>query len=53
MKKCFSCGKKKPLEDFARNTEAKDGRVATCKKCQNEKYRSKCKTVKEKWSYVF
>src|SRR5215472_8722554 len=34
-KRCPDCGETKPLEDFPRNKNAKDGRHTYCKPCHN------------------
>lgn len=33
IRKCNSCGKEKPLDDFATSFEGKLGKTSTCKKC--------------------
>lgn len=33
MKRCRVCGQEKPLDDFHRNSRAKDGRQSRCKEC--------------------
>jgi hypothetical protein len=35
MKRCPDCGETKPLEEFPRNKNSKDGRHAYCKPCHN------------------
>ncbi|MFA5884439.1 MAG: endonuclease VII domain-containing protein [Acidimicrobiia bacterium] len=35
MKRCPDCGEVKPLEDFPRNKNCKDGRHPYCKPCHN------------------
>jgi hypothetical protein len=35
MKRCPDCGLTKPLEDFPRNKNSKDGRHTYCKPCHN------------------
>lgn len=34
-KKCIACGETKPLEEFHRNPQARDGRHPRCKPCKN------------------
>jgi hypothetical protein len=38
-KRCPDCGKWKPLEEFPRNKNSKDGRHAYCRPCHNERGR--------------
>lgn len=35
-KTCTNCGQTKPLEDFHRNKNTKDGRAYSCKPCMNQ-----------------
>jgi hypothetical protein len=35
MKRCPDCGESKPLDNFPRNRNSKDGRHAYCKPCHN------------------
>lgn len=37
MKNCRKCGVFKPLEDFGKDPNTRDGRVATCKPCKNSR----------------
>lgn len=37
MKECIKCGISKSLEEYHRNKNKKDGRVAVCKLCANAK----------------
>lgn len=37
MKTCQKCQKTKPLEEFTKNKECKDGRTGTCQQCTNER----------------
>jgi hypothetical protein len=39
-KKCRSCESTKPLEDFHRNRQSKDGRKGVCKECVCRKERN-------------
>jgi hypothetical protein len=39
MKRCPDCGEMKPLEDFPRNKNSKDGRHTYCKPCHNARGR--------------
>jgi hypothetical protein len=39
MKRCRDCGLTKPLEDFPRNKNSKDGRHTYCKQCHNARGR--------------
>jgi hypothetical protein len=39
MKRCPDCGELKPLEDFPRNRNCKDGRHPYCKPCHNARGR--------------
>lgn len=47
MKRCCSCGHKKPLEDFHKRRKSSDGLSPLCKPCQREQnravYRAKSK----------
>jgi len=45
MKKCRCCGKSKPLKDFPKNKNSKDGFYAWCKVCTNKKARNYRKTA--------
>jgi hypothetical protein len=36
MKMCNKCKEKKPLTQFVKNKQCKDGYAGTCKKCQNQ-----------------
>ena len=38
MKVCFKCGKEKNESEFSKSKTRKDGRQATCKKCNSEYY---------------
>jgi excinuclease UvrABC nuclease subunit len=38
IKQCSCCGEKKPLLDFRKRRDKKDGRRADCKKCEKLKY---------------
>lgn len=46
MKKCCKCGEAKPLEQFYRKKDAKDGRMPLCKPCSNAKTAAYAKTNK-------
>lgn len=35
QKRCIGCGKSKPLSDYYRNKNYKDGRIKHCKPCQS------------------
>lgn len=39
MKKCSTCKIEKPLEDFAKNPQKKDGLNYKCKECQKEYFK--------------
>lgn len=47
MKECKKCGQLKPLGEFIKNTQCKDGFAGTCKTCQNG-YSKKWKTKSSK-----
>jgi hypothetical protein len=50
MKNCSKCGEQKPLDQFQRHSQSKDGRRPDCKVCfelQHKKYRAQPK-VKER-----
>lgn len=35
MKRCRKCGEVRPLDDFAKDAQKKDGRRPSCKECEN------------------
>lgn len=39
MKKCVQCKKRKPVEEFYKNSQAKDGIHYSCKVCESERKR--------------
>lgn len=39
IKQCFKCGTEKPLEDFYKHPQMKDGRVNKCKECNKSDVR--------------
>ena len=39
-KACSLCGKERPLKDFHRNKQGKNGRLSSCKKCRQDRYRT-------------
>lgn len=41
MKRCSRCQLDKPLTEFHKSVDRKDGRVAYCRPCQAERYRAK------------
>lgn len=45
-KECNRCGKVKPLEDFNKNSRAKDGHIAQCKSCKAEYRRVSAEKIK-------
>lgn len=56
MKRCSKCGKLKPLEDFHKDKQYKDGYKCWCKECCKEYYKEryrknieKCRDTCRKW----
>jgi len=47
MKKCNKCDKNKPLKEFVKNKQCKNGLAGTCKQCQNS-YSKKWKQERSK-----
>src|SRR4051794_35638305 len=41
MKKCSKCGEVKPLDDFYRSSQSKDGRQGHCKACNLQALRER------------
>ena len=48
MKICSTCKIKKPLSDFFKKKESKDGHQSWCKHCKNKKNQADCKSRREK-----
>lgn len=48
QKRCSSCGKIKPLDEFYNRTISKDGKSYICKQCQ-KKYFTEHKDKRNKW----
>ena len=38
---CKTCETKRPVEDFYKHSQSKDGRMATCKFCHNDKVKAR------------
>jgi hypothetical protein len=47
-KACGACGAEKPLEDFHKRSDSKDGFRNTCKKCTGEKMRKWSKANRDR-----
>jgi hypothetical protein len=41
MKQCTKCKQTKPLTEFQKRSETKDGRYQHCRKCVSEVYKKK------------
>ena len=39
LKKCFKCGKRKPLNEFYKHPEMRDGHLGKCKECNKKDVR--------------
>lgn len=50
MKTCTKCGKEKPLEEFHKNCQAKDGRRSACSLCINAYARAVSRRFRERLS---
>lgn len=48
VRKCSKCSEVKPLDDFSRDKRNKDGRQASCKKCESVRHRRRYYTYQEK-----
>ena len=46
MKKCRVCGEVKPIEEFYKHKNMKDGRVTKCKSCKVEYDKNRLRTLK-------
>lgn len=53
MKKCSSCGESKPLEEFHKKANAKDGRQSKCKPCNNASVRKWQADNPEAWEKIW
>ena len=49
MKRCYKCDTPKPLDQFHKNKERKDGRASTCKECRIKVHREHYLNNKEKY----
>jgi len=49
MKKCYTCKKNKPIEDFIKASHLVDGRTSQCKDCRRKN--SKKNSVRQKDNY--
>ena len=50
FKVCKECEEEKPLEDFPKNKEMRDGHINLCKKCKYSKYYKSRNSSDEYWS---
>ena len=50
---CTKCGEWKPLEEYHKNKNCKDGRLSTCRECKKEQNKQWNKNNKEYWVYLF
>lgn len=41
VKVCTKCGRKKPLDEFHKDKNSKDGHSSRCKECRNAAHREK------------
>ena len=48
IKKCYSCGENKPLEDLKKDKRCSNGRISLCKKCHNLSSREFAKNHRDK-----
>lgn len=48
LKRCFKCGKEKPIEDFYRHSQMDDGHLNKCKECTRKDVRE---NRKKKYDY--
>ena len=52
MKKCSKCGNKKPLTQFNRRTNTRDGLSSQCKDCLNRYAKERSNKKKEDLKYL-
>ena len=50
MKCCSACGEQKPLTDFYRDKNSKDGHIGVCKVCKYHKHKARYRENGAKWA---